>query len=308
MSLLTACITTFNRPELLQESIESLVNQTYKDFDILILNNGNDEETKNMIKFYMKKNTRLIAINHEPISISKQRNLALKKVKTKYIGFLDDDDLWAPNKVEEFYKQFSFFQNNLAFFYSGFCFFKQINKSRRLFYKKIYDPKSNLKELLIQRGDFTGSASNPIINVRNAIDIGMYDERIQTGEDWEFYLRLAEKYKFHSIKDNLVYVREHYGSRLGGRLRDYINTDIIIYRRFCNKSKLINQILVRKIASKLVRINKSKIARTLLKSTFNSFSRELFTNFVLYLLSYLRPSFYLIIHANIIRVYKKIVR
>ena len=99
MSLLTACITTFNRPELLKESIESLVNQTCKDFDILILNNGKDEETKNMIKFYMKTNTRLIAINHEPISISKQRNLALKKVKTKYIGFLDDDDLWAPSKV-----------------------------------------------------------------------------------------------------------------------------------------------------------------------------------------------------------------
>ena len=57
MSLLTACDITFKRPKLLQESIESLITQTSKDFDILILNNGNDEDTKNVINFYKKRNT-----------------------------------------------------------------------------------------------------------------------------------------------------------------------------------------------------------------------------------------------------------
>ena len=99
---LTACITTFNRPEFLRESLGSLCNQTTNNFQILILDNGSDIETENIILNYKKLRDNIIYKKHKPISISKQRNLALEIVKTNYLGFLDDDDFWDRNKVQEF--------------------------------------------------------------------------------------------------------------------------------------------------------------------------------------------------------------
>ena len=77
-------------------------------------------ETKNII--YKK---------HSPISISRQRNLALEIVKTKFLGFLDDDDYWDRNKVNEFYSYLN--KNNnfeIALWYSSFRFFFE-NRGKR---------------------------------------------------------------------------------------------------------------------------------------------------------------------------------
>ncbi len=305
---LTACITTFNRPEFLRESLGSLCNQTTNNFQILILDNGSDVKTENIILNYKKSNCNIIYKKHKPISISEQRNLALKIVKTKYLGFLDDDDFWDINKVQEFYSFLSEHKNqNIALWYSSFKFFSDFKKKRK-FSRVISDPKSTLRDLLLQKGDFTGSASNPIINVELARSIEGYDNNILTGEDYDFYLRLSEKNKFYFTNKPLTLIRQHQGSRLGGRLRDYIRTEIIIYRKFNGLFNDIDQILLRKIATKLIRINKPKKARTIMNLKNLRFNQQYFINFIVYLLSYCEKKIYYFFHKNIIRILKMLRR
>ena len=305
---LTACITTFNRPEFLSESLGSLCNQTNNNFQILILDNGSDLKTENIILNYKKLRDNIIYEKHKPISISKQRNLALEIVKTNYLGFLDDDDFWDRNKVQEFYHHLYENNNqNIALWYSGFKFFTD-NKKKREFTKLIADPKSSLRDLLLQKGDFTGSASNPIIKVEIARNINGFDNNILTGEDYDFYLRLSEKNKFYFTNKPLTFIRQHQGSRLGGRLRDYIRTEIIIYRKFSGLFKDIDQILRRKIATKLIRIKKPRKARKIINLNEFRFNEQYFINCIVYIFSYFGEKNYLYLHKNILKVIKIIRR
>ena len=279
--LLTACITTFNRYEYFKIALNSLFEQTNKEFQILVLDNGNDVKTINYAKNYLDI-PNFEYRRHLPMSISKQRNLALNLTKTKYIGFLDDDDIWAPNKVEVFLDLLKRKKGSeIHFWYSGFSFFNS-----EIIEKKydLYDSKSDLNSLLLQKGDFTASASNPILNIKNVYEVGGYNDSIVTGEDWELYLRLAEKYNFIHEPQNLVYIRQHDGPRLGDKLRNYINTEIIIYRRFFETSnEKIKHILSRKIASKLIRINKPKQARKILYISTQKFSSDQLINIVMFI-------------------------
>lgn len=305
---LTACITTFNRPDFLEESLNSLCNQTSKEFSILILDNGSDNLVGKIIKKYKNQEININYKRHKPISISEQRNLALDLVETDYLGFLDDDDMWKNNKVEEFLKFLNNVDNKeIALWYGGFKFFSEVNE-KRFFSKEIYDPKYDLRSLLLQRGDFTGSASNPIINVLLARNLDGYDNKILTGEDYEFYLRLAKNYKFHFSPNSLTYIRQHQGSRLGGRLRDYIRTEINIYRKYYGLYSDVDQILSRKIATKLIRINKLSIARKLINIKKINFNREYFLNLLVYLASYLSKELYLFTHNMFLKTTKKVRR
>ena len=271
----------------------------------MVLDNGNDEKTLNYVeKFLDLPNFRYL--RHLPMSISKQRNLALQLTKTKYIGFLDDDDLWAPNKVEVFLDLLKRQKaSEINFWYSGFSFFKsEINVSKY----DLCDLKSDLNSLLLQKGDFTASASNPILNIKNVNEVGGYNNSIVTGEDWELYLRLAEKYNFVNEPQNLVYIRQHDGPRLGDKLRNYINTEVIIYRRFyATSNDKIKHILSRKIASKLIRIKKPKQARKILYISRQKFSSDQFINIVIFILSFLDFRIYGKIHKKV-TLFKKIIQ
>ncbi len=305
---LTACITTFNRPKFLRESINSLCNQSNNDFNILILDNGSDSVTENIIHDYQKNYKNILYKRHKPISISEQRNLALNMVNTKYLGFLDDDDFWDKNKVQEFLNFLKKINNkDIALWYSGFKFFKEVNY-KRIYSKRIIDPNSDLRSLLLQRGDFTGSASNPIINVKIAKEIHGFDNKIITGEDYEFYLRLSKINDFYFNNKSLTFIRNHQGARLGGRLKDYIKTEIIIYRKFCGLYSDVDLILKRKIATKLIRINKSKIARKILNLSKFQFTNEYFLNLGIYFLSLFGRKIYSFFHLNSINITKRILR
>ena len=305
---LTACITTFNRPKFFEESLRSLLNQTNNNFKILILDNGSDLETETIVRNFNMAHNNIFYKRHKPMPISEQRNLALNIVKTQYLGFLDDDDFWQKNKVQEFLNFLKEINNkDIALWYSGFNFFKEVD-SEKIFSKKIIDPNSDLRSLLLQRGDFTGSASNPIINVKIAKNINGYNNKIFTGEDYEFYLRLSENNNFYITNKSLTFIRQHQGSRLGGRLEDYIRTEIIIYRKFCGLYDDIDQILKRKIATKLIRINKSKLARKILNLRKLRFNREYFLNFGIYFLSFFGYKVYMFFHLNSIRLSKKFLR
>jgi len=108
--LVTVIVTTYNRKELLKETIDSILNQTYKNFELIVVDNFSSydffkfiESFKDgCIRPFQNQNNGIIAVN---------RNYGIKKAQGEYIAFCDDDDFWEEKKLEEQLKHFN--DNNL---------------------------------------------------------------------------------------------------------------------------------------------------------------------------------------------------
>lgn len=108
MTNISVIVTTYNRPKFLKETLDSILNQTYEDFELIVVDNNSnydffkliDSFNDARIKAYQNDNNGVIAVN---------RNFGIKKASGQYITFCDDDDLWLKNKLEEQLK----FSNNL---------------------------------------------------------------------------------------------------------------------------------------------------------------------------------------------------
>lgn len=135
MSPIVSVITpVYNGEKTIDKTIESVINQTFSDFELIIVDDISNDETINIIKSYQEKDSRIkLYILNKKGGASGARNYALKKAKGKYIAFLDSDDLWKSDKLE---KQVKFMEdNNIYFSYTDYsyidCIGNDLNKYRK---------------------------------------------------------------------------------------------------------------------------------------------------------------------------------
>ena len=93
-----AIIVTYNRKELLKESIEALLQQTYKNFEVIVVNDGSSDKTDEICKSY---GSRIRYFKKENGGVSTALNLGIKKMNGEYFSWLSHDDLYLPNKIKE---------------------------------------------------------------------------------------------------------------------------------------------------------------------------------------------------------------
>ena len=115
-SLVSVIIPTYNRPEYICEAIESVLTQTYKNYEIIVINDGSIADIKKVLDSYMSK---IKYIYQENKGITATRNIGIKNSKGKYLAFLDDDDLFELRKLEI---QVPILENNpkIGFAYSDY--------------------------------------------------------------------------------------------------------------------------------------------------------------------------------------------
>lgn len=100
--LVSVVITTYNRAELVSKAIDSILGQTYKRLEVLIINDGSDDNTADVLAKYSKKDSRIrIITNNENKGIVKSRNIGLSEARGKYLVWQDDDDIAEKNKIAE---------------------------------------------------------------------------------------------------------------------------------------------------------------------------------------------------------------
>ena len=91
---------TYNRAEYLKEAIESVLSQTFQDWELIVVNDGSTDHTVEVLNAYTMRDRRIRSIHKENSGISEARNTALAIATGKYIAFIDDDDRWLPEKLE----------------------------------------------------------------------------------------------------------------------------------------------------------------------------------------------------------------
>ena len=117
---------TYNRAHTLRKAVDSILNQTYKDFELIVVDDGSTDDTYNLIKSI--NDYRIVYVKHEKNKgAAAARNTGIKLAKGKYIAFQDSDDEWYSHKLE---KQMEIIENNklIDIVYSSFFLIKNGQK------------------------------------------------------------------------------------------------------------------------------------------------------------------------------------
>ena len=101
-------ITTYNRKKLLERALSSLLNQTEKDWEVVLIDDGSEDGTSEMIPAYQKKIPRFSYVYQENKGFIQAKNEGIRRSKGEYLTFLDSDDEWLPEKTE---KQICYLEN-----------------------------------------------------------------------------------------------------------------------------------------------------------------------------------------------------
>lgn len=196
-------IPTYNRADLLPRAIESVLNQTFKDFELIVVDDGSTDNTKELVSDFQKKDNRIQYIWQENSGApAKPKNTGIKNSKGDYIAILDSDDEWLPEKLE---KQLKLFEKDKNLGIVG-CncydvYATQMNKKKERKIKVSRNKENQFSEILGRC--FIRSSSSIVIPKFVFDSVGLYDERFKIADDWDLYLRVIPKYKFDFIDEPL---------------------------------------------------------------------------------------------------------
>jgi len=204
---------TYNRAHLVDRATQSVLKQTYKDFELIIVDDGSTDNTEQIIKSF--EDPRIIYIKHKKnLGGSAARNTGIKNAKGKYLAFLDSDDEWLSQKLEV---QIDHFVNS--------------PKSTGLVYSPYYVQDDSL-DIMIERGSSTAFKRGNVYmfllsgwcpSITSSVMIpkkvfkksGLFDENLQSLQDYDFWIRIAKYYRFDFVNEFLVVNHHHLDSRIG---------------------------------------------------------------------------------------------
>lgn len=200
MPQISVIIPSYNRANLLKDAILSVLNQTYQNFELIIVNDCSKDNTKNIVKTF--RDQRVIYLENEKNKgVSASSNIGIKKARGEYIFILNDDDLIVPWGLEELIKKIKQSDlENLGGIY-GWSWWVY-NEGKTL---KVLDSqeKGNIFKAILKDQVFT----NILLKKEVFNNIGFYNETLFSSEDYDFYLRLAKVYKIDFVPKILFVIR-----------------------------------------------------------------------------------------------------
>jgi glycosyltransferase involved in cell wall biosynthesis len=190
-------IPTYNRQHLFEIALESVLNQTYRDFEVIIVDDGSTDQTREVIKIF--DDSRVKYHYQENHGVSHARNRGLEISRGKFIAFLDSDDSWVPQKLERVNEAINR-HPHLSIFHTDEIWYKG---KRLLSQKKKHKKPSGyvyLKALpLCCIGMSTAVVKRDVFK-----KIGLFDESLPACEDYDFWLRATHSFEVKLINENLT--------------------------------------------------------------------------------------------------------
>lgn len=224
MIKVSVIIPTYNRSSYLEEAIISVINQTYENLEIIVVDDGSKEKYAEVIcnnykecNYYYKENG----------GLSSARNFGIKKSKGEYIAFLDDDDVWKENKLEVQCKILDKYSSIDCVHSSAIVINEKgestgeiIGASETKAYKRSGYVFWNAL------GVWVVKSPTPLIRKKVFTKDLLFDETIKVGEDIDFYQRMFFRHKVYYISESLAYYREYNNNdRLSLKIKKYIGVE-----------------------------------------------------------------------------------
>ncbi|MDR1544610.1 MAG: glycosyltransferase [Prevotellaceae bacterium] len=200
--LVSVNIPVKNGKKYLKQCIESVLNQTFSDFELLIVNDGSTDETANIVRSFSDKRIRFFE-NETCKGIAFTRNFAVELSRGKYIAVFDCDDVMLPEKLQ---KQVDFLKKNPDFALVGSSI-EKIDKKGVVIGKQIYKlPENLIKSQLF----FDNYFAQPSMLIRREVfEKFRYNPQFMMASDYAFWSQIAENHKVANLKEILIKYRIH---------------------------------------------------------------------------------------------------
>lgn len=213
---ISVVIPTFNRARFLKKTIDSALNQTIKNYEIIIVDDGSSDNTKQIVESYGDKIKYIYQKNAGP---SAARNTGIKHAKGTYIAFLDSDDEFLPRKLELQMKYLKA-HPECRFLYSYYFNVDKKGNILKLREPKECRSKNELRFLLLTRR-FTIRTSTVLVHRDVFDDSGYFNTNYSYSQDWDMWLRIIKNCEGHCLKIPLVKYRLHDSNRSSSSIKIY---------------------------------------------------------------------------------------
>lgn len=287
---ISVIIPSYNSSKFLSDiSVPSAQNQTYKNLEIIVIDDGSTDDTKSVVENLRLNDDRVIYFYQDNRGQASARNFGIKKATGDYVAFLDADDYWHDMKIE---KQVKIMEGNPD---AGFCFCDYFVLDEDDKYYKKQDPG---KDFFVDTLMAVKSALPSTLLIKREVfeKIGYFDERpeLRYIEDIDFIIRLSNKEKFAYLPEALIDYRASESHESNDRLSRFFDLMELCSNKYIgvlseNKKKLSNQF--RFLGSGFIKTKRLKKGRQyLIKSIRNN--RTNYLSFIYLLLSAFGSGFY----------------
>lgn len=204
--LVSVIIPTYNRGWVVQEAIDSVLDQDFRDYELIVVDDGSDDNTREILGAYGKAITVLQQPNR---GVSAARNRGIAEAAGRLIAFLDSDDLWLPRKLTT---QVKFFAENAD---------AVINQTQEIWIRNgvRVNPKKRhhkFSGMIFERSLALCLVSPSAVMIKKSLfdDVGVFDEQLPACEDYDLWLRVSCRYPVHLMDSPLIIKRGGHDDQL----------------------------------------------------------------------------------------------
>jgi len=187
-------MSVYNGRRYLKEAVESILNQTFKNFEFIIIDDGSTDKSPQILDEYTKRDKRIRVIHQKNIGLTKSLNKALKLAQGKYIARIDADDIAYKSR---FKKQVDFLEKHPKVGLVG-SYVDVIDEKRKTIGQLIYPTSDKkIKKELIKKNPFC----HPSVMFRKEVTekVGAYNEDFGTAQDYDFWMRISKHYQVANL-------------------------------------------------------------------------------------------------------------
>lgn len=218
--LVSVIIPAYNAEAFINQTLISVLSQTYKNIEVLVVDDGSLDKTAEILEHFAEKDSRVIILKQPNAGVAAARNLAIEKSKGEYIAPIDADDIWYPQKIEKQVQCILKTDPTVGLIYAWSTFIDAkdniVGEYCPFHYQTMRSVEGYVYPVMVQL-NLIGNGSVPLIRRSCFEKIGFYDSNLraqnaQGCEDWDIYLRIAEFYQFRVVPEFLIGYRQVVGS------------------------------------------------------------------------------------------------
>jgi len=226
-------IPTCNRARIVGRAIRSVLNQTYQNFEIFVVDDASNDNTEAVVRNF--NDERIKYIRHDKNrGGSAARNTGIKASKGQYIALLDDDDEWLPEKLEKQINKFKNSKDSVGVVYGGHITFS--SKTGKIIDRSIPVARGVVYPYTLKSGLASGG-SMPLIKKECFEKVGLFDETLPALQDGDMWVRISQHYEFEFVPDYLAKYYVHKGRDLSDLEKIIEAREKFIRKHFAELSK-----------------------------------------------------------------------
>lgn len=205
MPKVSVIMPVYNSEKCLKESVQSILNQIFKDFELIIINDGSTDKTLNIVKHYASQDKRIIIIEKEHTGITDSLNVGLRQARGEWIARLDADDIAFPERISQ---QLRFVERNTSIGLIGASCL-EINGNGEQLKQHFYPEDHNELMTSLEKGSKFFPHSSAFFNHALVKQLGYYNPKFTMSQDRDLWLRIGENAHMACLKKPLIKLRKY---------------------------------------------------------------------------------------------------